>query len=58
LRGARRIVLLYLFIVQGEGVCLDLFIFIPFTLEGEGGSWVFFNIYVEGGWEGEGVDFF
>jgi hypothetical protein len=23
----------------------------------EGGSRVFLNIYVEGGWEGEGVDF-
>jgi hypothetical protein len=37
LRGARGIVLLYLFIVQGEGVCLDLFIFNFFTLEGQGG---------------------
>jgi len=37
LRGAREIVLLYLFIVQGEGVCLDFIFLISFTLEGEGG---------------------
>ncbi len=37
LRGARGIVLLYLFIVQGEGVCLDFIFLISFTLEGEGG---------------------
>ncbi len=37
LRGARGIVLLYLFIVQGEGVHLDFISFISFTLEREGG---------------------
>jgi len=36
LKRARGIVLLYLFIVHGEEVCLDLFIFNSFTLEGEG----------------------
>ncbi len=37
LRGATRIVLLYLFIVQGEGVRLDFIFLISFTLEREGG---------------------
>ncbi len=36
LRGATRIVLLYLFIVQGEGVCLDFIFLISFILEREG----------------------
>ncbi len=38
LRGARGIVLLYLFIIQEEGVRLDFIFFISFTLEGEGGT--------------------
>ncbi len=37
LRRARGIVLLVIFIVQGEGVCLDIFIFHFFTVEGEWG---------------------
>jgi hypothetical protein len=37
LRGARGIVLLYLFIVQGEGVRLDFIFLISFTLERDGG---------------------
>ncbi len=37
LRRAKGIVLLYLFIVQGEGVCLDYFFKNSFTVEGEGG---------------------
>ncbi len=35
LRGARGIILLYLFIVRGEGVRLDFNFLIFFTLEGE-----------------------
>ncbi len=38
LRGARGIVLLYLFIVQGEGVRLDFIFLISFTLERDGGT--------------------
>ncbi len=38
LRRARGIVLLYLFILQGEGVRLDFIFLISFTLEGEGGT--------------------
>jgi hypothetical protein len=38
LRGARGIVLLYLFIVQGEGVRVNFIFFISFTLEREGGT--------------------
>jgi hypothetical protein len=37
LRRARGIVLLYLIIVKGEGVCLDLFFLNFFTIEGERG---------------------
>ncbi len=37
LRRARGIVLLYLFIIQGEEVCLDFYFFNFFTVEGEGG---------------------
>jgi hypothetical protein len=61
LRGARGIALLYLFIVQGEGVCLDLFIYNSFTLKGEGGYKLMFyfspsfDMWKE---EGKGVNFF
>jgi hypothetical protein len=37
LKGATGIVLLYLFIVQGEGVRLDFIFLISFILEREGG---------------------
>jgi len=36
LRRARGIVLLVIFIVQGEGVCLDFYFFNSFIVEGEG----------------------
>jgi hypothetical protein len=36
LRRARGIVLLVIFIVQGEGVCLDFIFLNSFTVEGEG----------------------
>ncbi len=39
LRGARGIVLLYLFIVHGEGVCLDFYLFLLLLLlKGRGGT--------------------
>jgi hypothetical protein len=61
LRGAKGIVLLYLFIVQGEGVCLDLFFLNSFTLEGEGGYklMVFFLLHLTyGRRRGKGLVFF
>ncbi len=56
LRRARGIVLLYLFIVQGEGVCLDFFFFKCFYCWGGGGVEVYvfffsFIWHVEGGGE-------
>ncbi len=49
LRRARGIVLLYLIIVKGEGVCLDLFFLNFFTIEGEAGGTslcFFFLLYI------------
>jgi hypothetical protein len=36
LKGARWVVLIYFLIVQGEGVCVYLFILISFIVDGEG----------------------
>ncbi len=43
---------------EGKGVFFFLKLFFHCLMAREGGSWVFFNIYVEGEWEGEGVEFF
>jgi hypothetical protein len=46
LRGARGIVLLHLFIVQGEGVRLDFIFLISFTLERDGGYKLMFFFFL------------
>ncbi len=62
LRGARGIVLLHLFIVQGEGVRLDFIFLISFTLERDGGYKLMFFFFPPSFdmWkeEGKGVTFF
>jgi hypothetical protein len=54
LRGARGIVLLYLFIVQGEGMRLDFIFLISFTLEREGGYKLMFFFFPSFIWHVEG----
>jgi hypothetical protein len=46
LKGARGIVLLYLFIVQGDGVRLDFIFLISFILERDGGYKLMFFFFL------------